>query len=87
MMIAMNQPIVIHVNLSQYNGGYVAVGKNYRGLFVSHSSIEKVLQTIPSAIKLLFKADHGVDVKVRQATVPPGEVSGVENIDFVAEAA
>lgn len=66
----MQEPVTIHVSFSQYDGGYVATSADCRGLFVSNQSFTKVLESVPRAIKLLFKAEHGVEVDVKEVSKP-----------------
>lgn len=65
----MKEPVTIHVSFSQYDGGYVATSKDCSGLFVSYPTMSKVFESVPRAIKLLFKAE-GVDVEVTESTKP-----------------
>lgn len=84
----MDTPAIIHVCFSQYEGGYIATSEDCRGLFVSHSSALKVIQTVPRAIKLLFKA-KGVDVEVREDTEHRPHSTDLKGLEvaFIAEAA
>jgi len=83
----MQDSVTIHVSFSQHDGGYMATSKNCRGLFVSHSTISKVLESVPRAIKLLFKAERGLDVEVKEATKPEvvlAPIPGGLEVAFIA---
>lgn len=90
---AMKESVTIRVSVSQHSGGFVATSKDCRGLFVSNSTVTKVLETVPRAIKLLFKAEHGIDVEVTEVEKTGSalfsceeDVSGLQ-VAFIAKAA
>ena len=63
----------VKVSFERYKNGYVATSASLRGLFVSHKTLSRVYDTVPSAIRLLFKAKYNLDVLVEEAIDPSDE--------------
>ncbi len=83
-----NTTQMVRVDFEEYSNGYIATSKYIEGLFVSHTSYDKVLSAVPAAIRLLMKAQYGVDFVVEEYTGDLQEtrpVSGVKT--FYAKAA
>lgn len=78
---------VIRVKFERYKHGYLATSKTMKGLFISHKSLAKVYEAVPVAIKLLFKAQHGIDVQVYEAAGFSDEVENLSDVAFLAKAA
>ncbi len=74
------------VSFEQYAQGYIATSESLKGLFVSHTSLAKVYEAVPVAIRLLYKADHGIEVSVREALEPTDGKHKFENATYVVDA-
>ena len=54
-------------------GGWaVATSDDLPGLFIAHPDLEAVKSDIPDAIRILFKEQHGMDVRVVEGEYPRG---------------
>lgn len=82
-----NTTNIVKVSFERYKNGYVATSKTLKGLFVSHKSLATVYDSVPVAIKLIFKAKFGMDVNVEEASELSEEKHGLEDIVFLAKAA
>lgn len=73
---------VVTVAMRRENGWYIATSPDLKGLIVCHQSHAKFAQEIPLCIKVLFKANHGIDVEVEE--LPSMENDDVSQIVFEA---
>ena len=64
-----DKPIVIIVNVVQQRDWYIATSDDLRELIVTYPSFDIIVQEIPKAIRLLYKA-KGIEVIVRDADSP-----------------
>lgn len=78
---------IVKVSFERHNNGYVATSKTFKGLFVSHKTLSKVYDSVPTAIKLLFKAKFNIDVFVEEAQEYSDGKHGLEDVVFLAKAA
>ena len=62
-----NPTSCVRDTFERHKNAYVATSASLKGLFVSHKTLSRVYDTVPSAIRLLFKAKYGLDVSVEEA--------------------
>lgn len=73
---------VVSVTMRKDNGWYIATSPDLAGLVVCHQDYVKFVQEIPACIKLLFKADRGMDVDV--AAIPSLDDHDMTRVVFEA---
>lgn len=82
-----NTTSIVKVSIEQYNQGYLATSENLKGLFVSHRTLSKVYDSIPDAIRLLFKAKYDTEVMVEEVFNHSDGKHELKDIVFLAKAA
>lgn len=60
------QKSVVTVTMKRENGWYIATSPDLEGFIVCHQNFIIFTQEIPICIKMLFKADHGMEVDVEE---------------------
>jgi len=78
---------IVRVRFERYKHGYLATSRTLKGLFISHKSLANVYEAVPVAIKLLLKAERGLDVTVEEAPESSDKKHGLDDIAFLAKAA
>lgn len=81
----MTKPTVILVDVEQLRDWYVATSCDMPGLLVAHHDLAILIKEIPETIRVLYKAKHGVNVKVREGSPP--EKHSINQRRYVTEAA
>lgn len=59
---------IVNINLEKYADGYIATSTDsgLEGLFLGGKSFDTLIESIPSAIKLLMRATYGVNYQVKE---------------------
>ena len=66
-MVASSQyatTVMTEVLISRVDGSYAIVSEQLPGLFLSGKDLSALLADVPSAIKMLYRLDCGMDVQV-----------------------
>lgn len=68
---------VVTVSMKRENGWYIATSPDLVGLIVCHQNYVTFVQEIPECIKLIFKANHGIEVDVEELSSESTDMSRV----------
>ena len=63
---------IVRVAIDEMDGWTVATSDDLPGLFIAHPDQEAVKSDIPDAIRILFKEQHGLVVRVVEGEYPRG---------------
>lgn len=62
----MQKKSVVTVTMRRENGWYIATSPDLDGFIVCHQNFITFTQEIPACIKVLFKANHNMEVDVEE---------------------
>lgn len=61
------EPVPILVNIQRLKDWYAAFSDDVEGFYMAWDNLSELIQDIPKAIQVFYKAKHGQDVKVTEA--------------------
>lgn len=72
----------VRVSYAKRGDWFMATSADLQGLFVANPSLGVVHDEVPDAIKLLFKVKLGIDVTVKESSLP--EKRSIEELVYTA---
>lgn len=68
---------ILTVEFSQRDDWHIATCRELEGFYLVHKDKDEIIKDIPKAIKVLVKAQFGLDISVHPATMKPEQVGRV----------